>query len=385
MKNKTLLILIALLPLFCFSQNQASDTTSLSLLFIGDIMNHDAQIKAAYDSASTVFDYDTTFASIKRIISDADIAIANLEVTFAGKPFKGYPRFSAPDELAFAIKNSGIDCLVLANNHAYDTGKEGFERTHQVLENLRFPHTGTFVDSVEKMENHPLYLEKNGIKIALLNYTYGTNGNEAVFPNSVNYINDSLILLDIDRAKKEKPDKIIMFMHWGTEYVTKPEKEFVELANKMFQQGADIIIGSHPHVLRRMERIQSPDGQDKIVVYSLGNFVSNQRTQPRDGGAMFKLTLNKSGGQTVIGEAGYILTWVYAPRIKGDKSFYILPLSEFEYRPGFFIQGAYDKMKIYAKFARGLLDSTNKKIPEYIFEPTNQRWEIETRVTDSIK
>ena len=168
MKNKTLSIVIALLPLFGFSQKQASDTTSLSLLFIGDIMNHDAQIKAAYDSASTVYDYDTTFAYIRGVISDADIAIANLELTFAGKPYKGYPRFSAPDELAFAIKNSGIDCLVLANNHAYDTGKEGLERTHQVLENLGFQPTGTFVDSVEKMENHPLYLEKSGIRSALL-------------------------------------------------------------------------------------------------------------------------------------------------------------------------------------------------------------------------
>jgi poly-gamma-glutamate synthesis protein (capsule biosynthesis protein) len=380
MRNKFLSTIIAILPFFCFAQNQ--DTTSLSLLFIGDIMNHDTQIEAAYDSTSTIFDYDTTFAYIKGIISDADIAIANLEVTFAGKPYKGYPRFSAPDEMAFAIRNSGIDCLVMANNHANDTGKEGFERTHQVLENLGFPHTGTFVDSLEKGQNHPLYLEKNGIKIALLNYTYGTNGNEAVFPNSVNYINDSLILLDIDRAKKENPDKIIMFMHWGVEYVTEPEKEFVELTNKMFMQGADIIIGSHPHVLRRMERIETPGKPDKIVVYSLGNFVSNQRTRPRDGGTMFKLTLNKSGDHTDIGEAGYILTWVYAPRIAGDKSFYILPLSEFEYQPGFFIYGAYDKMRIYSGFARGLLDSENKNIPEYIFDPIGKKWELESTVQE---
>jgi len=362
------------LPLFCNAQNQ--DTTSLSLLFIGDIMNHDAQIEAAYDSASTIYDYDTTFAYIKGIISGADIAIANLEVTFAGKPYKGYPRFSAPDEMAFAIKDSGIDCLVMANNHANDTGKEGFERTHQVLENLGFPHTGAFVDSLEKNQNHPLFLEKNGIKIALFNYTYGTNGNEAVFPNSVNYINDSLILLDIERAKKEKPDKIIMFMHWGTEYETEPEKAFVELTKKMFAQGADIIIGSHPHVLRRMERVESPGKPDKVVVYSLGNFVSNQRTRPRDGGAMFKLTLNKSGGQTEIGEAGYILTWVYAPRIKGDKSFYILPLSEFEYCPGFFVYSAYDKMKVYSGFARGLLNSENRNVPEYIFDIQDKKWII---------
>ena len=193
----------------------------------------------------------------------------------------------------------------------------------------------------------------------------------------MNYINDSLILLDIDRAKKQKPDKIIMFMHWGTEYVTEPEEKYMDLAKKMFKQGADIIIGAHPHVLRRMERIEQKGKPDKIVVYSLGNFVSNQRTQPRDGGAMFKLTLNKSGGQTEIGEAGYILTWVYAPRIKGDKSFYILPLSEFENRPGFFIYGAYDKMKIYAKFARGLLVPENKNVPECVFDPVSKTWGME--------
>ncbi len=382
MRNKLLYLIALFFPLFCLGQNQTKDTTSLSLLFIGDIMNHDAQIEAAYDSASTIFDYDTTFAYIKGIISDADIAIANLEVTFAGEPYKGYPRFSAPDEMAFAIKNSGIDCLVMANNHANDTGKEGFERTHQVLDNLGFPHTGTFVDSVEKSNNHPLYLEKNGIKIALFNYTYGTNGNEAVFPNSVNYINDSLILLDIDRAKKENPDKIIMFMHWGTEYKTEPEEKFVKLANKMFDKGADIIIGSHPHVLRRMERIGSSDQSDKIVVYSLGNFVSNQRTRPRDGGAMFKLVLQKTGDQTRITDAGYFLTWVYAPRINGDKSFYILPLSQFEDQPGFFNYGAYDKMKIYSGFARGLLNSENRNVNEYLFNHLDKKWEIETSITE---
>lgn len=360
-------------------------SSTLSLLFIGDIMNHDTQIEAAYDSTTQTYDYDTTFSYVKELISDVDIAIANLEVTFAGEPYIGYPRFSAPDEMAYAIKNSGIDCLVMANNHANDTGKEGFERTHYIIDSLGLPHTGTFVDSIEKQKNHPLILEKNGIKIALFNYTYGTNGNEAEPPNSVNYINDSLVLGDIEKAKKSNPDKIIMFMHWGIEYETEPEEIYVNLTKKMFDQGADIIIGSHPHVLRRMERIRIPGQSDKIVVHSLGNFVSNQRTQPRDGGAMFRLTLNKMADVTEIVDAGYILTWVYAPRINGDKSFYILPLSEFESQSGFFIYGAYDKMKVYTDFARGLLTLENKDVAEYIFDTKDKKWKIENSTHKSMK
>lgn len=312
-----------------FFSNLKAQQEQLELLFIGDVMGHDAQIRSAYDSATQIFDYHEVFAPIKHLMEAPDFTIANLEVTLAGAPYGGYPQFSSPDELAVALKNNGVDVLVTANNHSVDRRKQGILRTLDVLDSLEIQHTGTFKDDVDRAKNNLLLLEKGSFKLGMLNYTYGTNGIPVPAPTVVNLIDTTRMKEDILLAKQQQLDKLIVFLHWGQEYVHQPSKSQKQLAEFLFEQGVDIIIGSHPHVLQPMEMKKTATGK-QFIVYSLGNFVSNQRTQPRDGGAMVKLTLTKSNGHTEISDQGYYITWVNKTFLPKRAKFEILSVAEIE-------------------------------------------------------
>ncbi len=318
---------------------RAQDTTRLSLLFAGDIMGHDSQIASAFDAATKAYDYTSCLAYMKPYIESADIAFGNLEVTLAGPPYKGYPQFSSPDALAVALKAVGFDVLVTANNHSVDRGRRGIERTIRVLDSLGIPHTGTFPDEVSRLNEYPLILTKNGFTLALLNYTYGTNGIPVPKPGMVNLIDTAQIRKDIYKAKQIRPDAIIAFMHWGDEYQSLPNRSQRQLAEFCFQQGADLVIGSHPHVLQPMEWRKE---KNQFVVYSLGNFVSGQRKQYTDGGAMAYIELQKVRHNpdsivTSIDSAGYFLQWVYRTEDQ-NKDYYMAPVPHFEKDPATFLK-----------------------------------------------
>ena len=302
----------------------------LSILVIGDIMQHKDQITSAYNHKSGKYEYNT-FDHIKDVISDADVAIANLEFTLGGAPYSGYPQFSAPDEVAVALQDAGVDYLVTANNHSCDRRKKGIVRTIDVLDSLSLPHTGTYKNLDDKKDNFPLIIEKNGFRMALLNYTYGTNGIPVLEETIVDLINWAGIKNDIALAKSFLVDKTIVFMHWGLEYQRNPSKEQVNLANYCIAHGADFVIGSHPHVLQRMENwYDKKNIKDEIVIYSLGNYVSHQRSRYRDGGAMVRINLKKSPNRTWVESVGYYLTWVYnANSTKLGEEFLVLPASRF--------------------------------------------------------
>src|SRR5688572_4492124 len=200
----------------------AQDTTRLSLLFLGDIMQHDSQISDAYDPLTKKYNYRPCFQFIKPYTQNVDLAIGNFELTLAGPPYKGYPQFSAPDELLVALKDMGMDVLVTANNHCVDRGKVGLERTIEMLDSLNIEHTGTFVDEVARLNEHPLLVRKNGFDLAILNYTYGTNGLPVTAPNIVNMIDTTIMRADLEKAKTLKPDIVIVFTHWGSEYQSLP-------------------------------------------------------------------------------------------------------------------------------------------------------------------
>jgi poly-gamma-glutamate capsule biosynthesis protein CapA/YwtB (metallophosphatase superfamily) len=350
------------------AQNSESTDKKVSLLFIGDIMGHDEQIWSAENRVHT-YSYDTVFSFIKDEISEADVAIANFEVTLTGAPYTGYPAFSSPAALAAACKKAGIDYMVSANNHAADRGKRGIISTINKLDSLGIPHTGTFLDPAQRDSLYPVIIEKNGLSLALLNYTYGTNGITVPAPVIVNMLDKNLITKDIEKARSRNPDAVIVFLHWGTEYDTVPSKSQTDLAQYLFDQGADLIIGSHPHVLQKMLWTKSDScDKDRIVVYSLGNFVSNQRRPKTDGGTMVRIELEKKDSSLVVYDAGYYLTWVYTPIENYRKRFFILPCSKFENRPEFFIKPAdYEKMKAFIKDSRNLLYNQNIKINELIF------------------
>ena len=366
------ILLISLLISTFFSaqsQNQLLSGDKISLLFIGDIMGHDEQIWSAENRETHTFNYDDVFRYIKPEISEADIAIANFEVTLAGAPYIGYPQFSSPAAIASACKNAGIDYMVTANNHAADRGKNGITGTITRLDSMGIPHTGTFLNPVDRDSLYPLMINKAGLSIALLNYTYGSNGIKVPEPVIVNMLDKDLITNDVKKAKNNNADIIILFLHWGTEYDTVPAKSQNDLAEYFFSIGVDLVIGSHPHVLQKMVWSKNvAGGRDGIVVYSLGNFVSNQRKPKTDGGSMVRIEITRNSDSFNISNAGYYLTWVYTPIEKYRKRFFILPCSEFENKPDFFSNPAdYIQMKKFISDSRALLYKQNINIKEYIF------------------
>ncbi len=328
-------------------------------------MGHDAQIQGAYNTESGNYNYEPTFRYIKSYINSADIAIVNLEVTLAGAPYSGYPRFSSPDNLAVEAREAGFDIFVNSNNHALDRGKSGFNRTLDVLDSLGIIHTGTFRNMKERDLYYPLIFEKNNIKITLLNYTYGTNSLKEDTPCIVNRIDTALIRQDILKARSAGPDYIIVTIHWGNEYERYENEVQTNLAEYILRSGADIIIGSHPHVVQPV-RIYYPQNSDtsdfNIVVYSLGNFVSNQREQYRDGGIIFELILKKTSGGVEVFDYSYLPAWVFREDKKDRSSFCIIPVKLFLENEGFFNFSDHDRYKInrFYNDTKGLL----KNIPE---------------------
>jgi len=308
-------------------QQNAPADKQLSIIFAGDVMQHGPQIAAAWNDSTQTYDYTSCFQYVAPIVSSKDVAIANLELTLAGEPYTGYPQFSAPDELAVALKNAGFDILATANNHSCDRGDKGVLRTVKVLDSLGIKRTGTFSDSSDYRNNNPLVFSGNDIKVALLNYTYGTNGLPINYPAMVNTIDDQRIIADINYTKTLHPDFIIVFFHWGNEYQLFPDSRQEQLAALCRDMGVDAVIGSHPHVLQPMEFHKAEDStkRNHLLVYSLGNYVSNQRDRYKDGGAMVSFTLLKTWNRKTIINPEYHLTWVYTPVENEKKRYYIIP------------------------------------------------------------
>ena len=297
----------------------------LSILIAGDFMQHGPQIKAALRPDSS-YNYDECFARVKPVIEDADVAIGNFEVTLGGKPYAGYPRFSAPDEYLQAIIDAGIDIVLTANNHCLDTGKDGLERTIMMMDSVGIPHIGTYVDEFERDENYPYILEQNGIRVAILNFTYGTNGLAVEEPNIVNMMDTAIIAVDLVTAKEVNPDVIIAIPHWGIEYQTLPSKEQRRMADWLIDNGVDHVIGGHPHVAQPMELLNN--GKN-FVAYSLGNVISNQSKPNTYGGYMVRLDFVKNDSLTMLSDCAYIPYWVSRPHDNNFKHNYrILSLDE---------------------------------------------------------
>ena len=338
----------------------AFNQSSMSLLFIGDIMGHGSQIKAAFDDQKRSHNYDAVFTHLNKTISKADFAIANLEVTLAGPPYSGYPQFSSPDALAEACKTSGIDVLVTSNNHSCDRGGKGIKRTIEVLDRLQIPHNGTYYNPIDRKLRNLLILRKEDLRIGLLNYTYGTNGLKAPTPTSVKYIDTNQILLDIEQSRKETLDGLIAVVHWGKEYQTSPSQYQKSVAKFLFRNGINIIIGSHPHVLQKVEWHQE---SDQLVAYSLGNFVSNQASINTDGGMMLEIEIEKNSDGLKIKNAGYHLIWVNKPTRLNKQLFEVLPCSSYPAIKQIKNPAHLEKMKVFVKNARKIM-SSNRNVLE---------------------
>ena len=304
------------------------ENPKLSFIFVGDVMQHDGQIEAAYNAKTKEYEYDDGFKFVKPILNEYDIRIANLEVTQAGPPYKGYPQFSAPDELSEVLVHSGFNVILTSNNHSCDRGSKGVIRTLDVLDKLGVAHTGTFRNKAERDKNYPLIVEKNGIRVAMLNYTYGTNGLSVAEPLIINYIDSTIIKADIAKAKAMKADYIICNMHWGDEYQPLPNSYQKRYEAVCYRAGADMVIGGHPHVVQPIEK-KKINNEEKLTIWSLGNFVSNMQTRTTRGGVMLGAHVEKVKGKVVLGDVNHHFIYVMKRKEGAVTQFYILP--EFDY------------------------------------------------------
>lgn len=338
--QKTWLFLALVSGLWCPAADGQTDT--LRLLFTGDIMGHIPQINSAEVVHNKKYNYTPCFQYVKPLLEQADLAIGNLELTLPGKPpYTGYPMFRSPDDLATALKEAGYDILVTANNHADDSHGAGVVHTIEVLRDLGLQQTGTFKNPHERSSFYPLMVYKKGFKLAILNCTYGTNGMPTDAPTIVNMIDTLQIKADLEEARARKPHFIIAFMHWGIEYQLQENEEQRSIARFLIRNGADLVIGSHPHVVQpiRIEGVAMPGNvrREAIVVYSLGNFISSQTQPNTDGGIMFQLDLLKPKGSAAvrIGQYGMIPVWRYIHHPANGKSvYYTVPIFRTERDPG---------------------------------------------------
>jgi len=343
------------------SQNQASVqkepefvNTYATVISTGDIMVHDPQLSGAYVAATGEYDFSDIFVRTEPYFKAADLAVANLEVTFAGnegRKYSCYPAFNCPDSLADSIKNSGLNLILTANNHSYDTGLDGFMRTQQVLQSKGIEYTGTRLNN----EIKPYIIKEiNGIKIGIADFTYETDGADSSrkYLNGIRLSQEAAPLINsfsyrkieefyktademIKGMKADGAEFTLFYIHWGNEYKTEPNSWQKNIAQQLSNRGLDMIIGSHPHVIEPIELIYSEDGENTTVcLYSTGNAVSNQRQERMDScpsghtedGLLISFTLEKSKDGVSLCDLDIIPTWVDKFLKNGKYRYTIYPL-----------------------------------------------------------
>lgn len=246
---------------------QSTDTVCVT--FIGDVMMHARQLE---------YDYRSFLSELDEITEDADISVANMEFTLAGKPYSGYPAFSSPDGYADYVADCGTDVFLTANNHILDKGREGLKRTLKIYESMQdscgIHYTGTALDHAADTTINPLIIVGKGVRIALVNFTYGTNTDYPGEWPAVRLMEKESVSEMIDRARRRDADFIIALPHWGTEYKLRHSQVQEDWAKWLVDKGVDLIIGTHPHVVQDTTHIGGVP-----AIYSLGNAVSNMSAE----------------------------------------------------------------------------------------------------------
>ena len=330
--------------------NDEPETYNASILAAGDVMVHGPQLNAQFDISNKTYSFDNNFTYVKKYIEKADYSLANLETTLAGNdvtPYSSYPLFNSPDELADALKNAGFDLLSTINNHSFDKGNLGVSRTLSVLKEKGFDTVGTR----ENIDDDDFLIKNiNNINVGITSYSYGDVKNDNKYLNGIKIsedFEDKMNIFDandVDSAfntisttldKLEDTDIQIVVLHWGVEY-TRDEINFQkELAQKLCDYGVDIIIGSHPHVVQPVETIKSSDGEtETVVIYSLGNYISNQRRENvgaySEDGLMVNIDITKKSNEdkAIVKKVTCIPTWVNKYNRNGKHVYEIIPIED---------------------------------------------------------
>ena len=310
--------------------NNKSNNNVVRIVAVGDNLVHNSVLKSGKINDST-YNFDRLFEVMKNDFQKADIAIINQETILGGsfRPYDGYPNFNSPFELGDAIIEAGFDVVLHASNHTLDVGVQGIHNCIEYWKKHKEIACLGINESKEERE-HIKIIEKNGIKFALLNYTYGLNGRTLPKDKSflVNLIDTTLIINDLRRSE-QIADFTIVFPHWGEEYVYKPNKNQRQLAQLMTENGADLIIGTHSHVLQSIEWIECDNGNKALCYYSLGNYTSGQLASPRVLGGMAKITIAWEDGSAHIINAGITPTITHYEWVKGTSLHKTYKLSDY--------------------------------------------------------
>lgn len=357
-KSSLLILLLLLAALLCACGAPAPEApeetappaetppekTEATLAWLGDVVCHEGLNEEAWDGAQ--YDYVPVFSGSANYVAEADYAFCCLETTFPDtEEYTGYPQFRSPKELARGLKALGFDLVNTASNHAMDSFKSGVDATLDVLDGAGLEHVGTYRTQEERDEGHGVVVKDlNGIRVAFLAYTYGTNAIPVTgFEYAVNIVfkdyltvfrepDYELMEADLDYARSLEPDFVAVLIHWGNEYYTEPFPWQVELADWLFSKGADLVLGGHVHVPAPMEvrRVTGPDGREKTgyLCYCLGNYVSSMNDPYTNLTAAVTLTLEKDH---VTGEA-YLKNVGYAPLFMVDLEDYGVRDAGWRYR-----------------------------------------------------
>ena len=336
-------------PFPMFPLGPSADT--LEICILGDMMMHTAQIENARTDARG-YDFSSYFMHLEDKIKSADIAIANMEYTLAGQPYTGYPAFSAPEAYATYLEGLGIDVFLTANNHIFDKGAAGADRTIDEFRKLGVSITGIAKD--QQMYDHafPLILECKGASIAMLNVTYGTNiGSGKEWPKVLRLSDKEDMAAVLSKA--DSCDFVLVLPHWGTEYQLYHSASQEKDARWLIEHGADAIIGAHPHVIQDIQEI---DGVP--VFYSLGNAVSNMSATNTQMELMVTLRIVRyHNGNIKLLEPEYELLWCSRPGGYSNR-YTVLPVEEFiGTRDRWHGPWEYDKMMETRKRIKNILDN----------------------------
>lgn len=364
--------------------SQKYEETTIKIGTVGDILIHSPIFRSVYDSASDSYDFNDIFKYVKDIYSSYDLMVADLEQPLGGKEkgYSGFPLFNAPDSIADALKNNGVDLLLTANNHCYDQSSDGFYRTMSVLKEKQIDFIGT-----REKESKPYIIKDiSGIKVGMINYTYETealtdttyvngipmNSETSPLLNSFNYNNLDKFYTEfktnMDSMYADGADVIIAFMHWGEEYSLSANDYQKKIAQKLCDFGVDAIIGGHTHCIEPTDLITSQvSGKQTPIIYSLGNQLSNQRKETLskfsydspyfEDGVIYEVSFTrKADGSVVLSDVSYTATWCNL----FDTQYRIIPLDD-EHKSAVAHLGRTSEMQNSLKRTKGLLDKGIEK------------------------
>ncbi len=303
---------------------------TISITFIGDVMQHGKQLQSALKEGADPYnpksyDYSHTFRHIEKKLKKADLAVANMEFPLGTPPYTGYPVFSAPESVAWQAKESGIDLFLLANNHIVDKGKRGLLNTLDTYEKMGGRYIGAYRNSNQEQMLNPAFFNIKGIRVAIINFTYGTNGFPVPDPCVVNLMDSTNVKKTILKARQMGADMVICTPHWGEEYSLHPSGHQKKWAKMLLREGVKVIIGGHPHVPQSAE-----SDNDHILFYSLGNYISNQTTPSYTQLELMvtvKIRKNFFTGETELLKPEYELLWCFK---KGEfaEDYTVVPIKD---------------------------------------------------------